>query len=172
MRKGVEMENWNIWKYIKVGFWLGIGFSIPQFIVFHSGTAITLLAMPLLMEKSFEQMAGEDDSNGNFSISALTSKFDITSEIKIEEFREARHGDQLLILGIVTNNGKKAASSIQLEAELKDENGKFVYECTKYINKRLKPGEKENFQIKCGCGSTPLPKYVTIDVRVVSASRF
>ena len=24
------MENWNIWKFIKVGFWLGIGFGIPD----------------------------------------------------------------------------------------------------------------------------------------------
>jgi hypothetical protein len=46
------MESWGIWKLIKVGFWLGIGFILPQLVVLYSGTALTVLAMPSIMEAS------------------------------------------------------------------------------------------------------------------------
>ena len=159
------MENWGKWKLVKAGFWVGIGFIIPQLVVLYSGTVLTIFAMPSMMEASFES---EDGS----AISNLTSNFDRTDQIKIQEYREQKNGNQLLILGSIVNSGDKKTRSIQLEAELINKDGKFVYECSEYINKDLKPGDSENFQIKCGCGKTPIPEYTKANVRVVSASSY
>jgi len=159
------MENLGKWKLIKAGFWLGIGFIIPSLVVMYSGTALTILAMPSMMEASFE-------SEDNGIMSNFTSDFDVADQIKIKSYREQRNGNQLLILGSIENIGDKKASSIQLEAELSDEKGNFVYECSEYINKALNAGEVEKFQIKCGCGDNSVPSYVKASIRVVSASSY
>lgn len=159
------MEKWGKWKLITVGFWLGIGFIIPQLLVMYSGTALTMLAMPSIMEASFESSDGD-------ILSSLTSNYDKAGQIEIRNQREQRNGDQLLILGSVINNGDTSTRSIQLEAELIDKDGNFVYECSEYISKTLKSGELENFQIRCGCGNNPVPEYAEARVRVVSASAY
>ncbi|MCU7930716.1 MAG: FxLYD domain-containing protein [Candidatus Thiodiazotropha sp. (ex Codakia rugifera)] len=152
------MDNLGIWKTIKIGFWLGIGFIVPQLVVLYSGTMLTMLAIPSMMEDSLE----------NNSL----SEFDKTNQIKVLEYREELSGKQLLILGSIKNEGTGKASSIRLEAELLDSDGRFVFECSEYINKKLKPGETEYFQIKCGCGDTVAPEHSSITVRVVSASNY
>ena len=105
-------------------------------------------------------------------LSAFESRHDKTSDIEILEYRETKHGDQLLILGEVKNIGTKTVSSIQLEAELFDSQKKFVFECSEYLSRRLKAGEIEHFQIKCGCRGKGVPDYESLSVRVVSASRY
>jgi len=159
------MENPGKWKIIKTGFWLGIGFIIPQLIVMYSGTAITMLAMPSIMEASFNAEDGD-------ALSSFTSNYDRTDQVKLIDFREQKNNNQLLILGSIENIGTKKAGSIQIEAELLDENGAFIYECSEYINKDLMPGDIENYQISCGCGKNPVPDYATVNVRVVSASGY
>ena len=165
------MESWGIWKLIKVGFWLGIGFIIPQLVVLYSGTVITMLAMPSIIESSYVETEEEGVDQEAF-VSNYSSNYDRTDQIEILDYREQLQGDQLLILGKITNSGDSHANSIQLEAELLDSAGEFVYECSEYINKKLQPKEIENFQIKCGCGKKPLPEYASITVRVVNAHSF
>lgn len=165
MLKGEIMENLGKWRTIKIGFWLGIGFIIPQLFVMYSGTAITVLAMPSIMEASLNS----EDSD---MLEGFSSKYDRTDQLKIIDYREQKTGNQLLILGTIENIGNKNASSIKIEAELLDENGTFLYECSEYINKDLMPGDKENYQISCGCGKNSAPEYATINIRVVSASAY
>ncbi|NOQ94468.1 MAG: hypothetical protein GQ547_07530 [Methylophaga sp.] len=166
------MENIGIWKTIKLGFWLGIGFIIPSLIVMASGTVFTVMSIPSIMEASFEQSASLDDFNDSFSISDYTDNFDVTKNISVEHYQDKMNGKQLLILGSIINDGDQPASSIQLEAELLNSSGEFVYECSEYIQKELASGEIENFQIKCGCGKNPIPEYSSITVRVVGASNY
>lgn len=169
------MENLSKWKLIKAGFWLGIGFIIPSLVVMYSGTALTILAMPSMIEASFEYEDNglmSDESEYKEIMSNFTSDLDVSDQIKIKSYREQRNGNQLLILGSIENIGDKKASAIQLEAELSDEKGNFVYECSEYINKALNAGEVEKFQIKCGCGDNSVPSYVKVSVRVVSASNY
>ncbi|MCU7852625.1 MAG: FxLYD domain-containing protein [Candidatus Thiodiazotropha sp. (ex Monitilora ramsayi)] len=152
------MDSLGVWKTIKIGFWLGVGFILPQIAVLYSGTIMTMFAMPSMMEETFEE---------NF-----LSEIDKSKQINVLEYREKMNGKRLLILGSVKNEGSENASSIQLEAELLDSDGRFVFECSKYINKKLKPGETENFQINCGCGDTIAPEHSSVNVRVVSASSY
>ena len=58
----------------------------------------------------------------------------------------------------------------QIEAELFDANGVFVYECSDYINVKLAAGQTENYQVKCGCNKNGLPEYDSIKLRITRAS--
>lgn len=97
---------------------------------------------------------------------------DKTGQVKIVKYHESKNGEQLLILGVTENTGNSAVGSIRIEAELLDDNGQMVYECSEYISKKVKAGEKENFQIKCGCSDQLAPEHSSVSLRVVSASSY
>ncbi len=158
------MESFGPWKLIKAGFWVGIGFIVPSVVVYVFGFYL-LYSMPSFLRSA------ETDSEME-SVEQYMEEADKTAQIKILQYRERKNGDQLLILGTIENTGNSSASSIRLEAELLDEQKQMVYECSEYISKRLKPGEKENFQVKCGCGDKAIPKYSSVSLRVVSASSY
>ncbi|MES9970742.1 MAG: FxLYD domain-containing protein [Candidatus Thiodiazotropha sp.] len=158
------MESLNTWKLIKAGFWLGIGFIIPSILVYFIGTYL-IYSSPFL----WQSMETDDEMN---PVAQYMEESDRTTQIKILEFSETIHNEQLLILGVFENSGTSHVSSIRLEAELLDENKKMVYECSEYISRKLKGGEKENFQVKCGCSGQATPEYDSVSLRVVSASSY
>jgi hypothetical protein len=164
------MSEYGVWKTIKIGFWLGIGFIVPQMIVLYGGTVISILAMPAMMEMS---MNGDVDASPEvFSAAGITSQMDSKDQIKIDSYEDKSTDGQLLVIGSLTNNGAESVSSIQLEAELFDGDANFVYECTEYVNNKVMPGESENFQIKCGCRDSALPEYSSIKIEVIRAHNF
>ncbi len=53
------MNDWAIWRLIKAGFWLGIGFIIPSLIVYAIGTAMIVGITPQMFEATMmEEMGG------------------------------------------------------------------------------------------------------------------
>ena len=158
------MESLSPWKFIKVGFWVGIGFIAPSIGVYILGTYL-VYSMPSLWQSA--AMGG-----GKETMEKLMSDSDKTNQIKITQFREVKNGKQLLILGAVENTGETSIGSIRVEAELLDGNKQMVFECSEYISRKLKKGEKENFQIKCGCGDQPAPEHKSVTVRVVQANSY
>jgi hypothetical protein len=159
------METWSKWKLVKAGFWLGIGFIIPQLLVLYGGTILTIKTMTSTADTP-------DETEMSEVMSDMASDFDRSGQIKILKYHDKNNSGKVLILGAVENVGKKSVSSIELEAELTDKNGEFVYECSTYISRTMKPGDTENFQIKCGCGNDSIPAYNDVTVRVVSAHGF
>jgi hypothetical protein len=162
------MENYNTWKLIKAGFWLGIGFIVPTIIVYIIGTIL----IDGVLTPMFYATASKDKYEQVKTFEETVGDYDKTDQVKVLEYREAKNGDQLLILGKVENQGTTPVSSIEIEAELFDGSKKLVYECSEHISKRLNQGETENFQIKCGCGNQPVPEHESVTVRVVNASNF
>jgi hypothetical protein len=154
------MESLSPSKLIKAGFWLGLGFIGPTIIAGIGVTAL-MFAMP-----SFWQMQGTEMAE------KMMEEFDKTDYIRIVDFRESMNGNQVLILGTIENTGPMAIGSIQIEAELLDAKKVMVFECSEYISKKLKPAEKESFQVKCGCGNQPVPAHDSMTVRVVKASTY
>jgi hypothetical protein len=152
------MEAWGIWKLIKTGFWFGIGFIVPLLVAIYLSNIIAMMAMPSMAESVFEEN--------------VMSSMDRTDHITINQFEEKEYGSRLLILGVIENTGDEKASSIRLEAELFNDSGEFVYECSEYISSDLLPGDKENFQIRCGCNDQPIPQHSEVKVKVVSASLY
>jgi hypothetical protein len=150
------MDIDNPWKLVKAGFWLGIGFIIPTMLVQAIGTAI--LAGGLFSLFDPEDMIASDIGK---------------EQIVINEYKDVYTGNQVVINGSLTNTAEGTASSIELEAEMYDKSGEFVYECSEYISDEVEPGNTENFQIKCGgCSDTLIPEYDSVKVRVVSVSDF
>jgi hypothetical protein len=162
--KGNKMENMGKWKIVKIGFWLGIGFSVPLLCIIFGGSIINTLLIPPIIESSYEE-----DWTDSYSANSKGANPD---RIKIATYKEQTYGNRLVILGVIENVSDMKASSIQLEAELINSAGEFVYECSEYISKVLQPGEKENFQINCGCGDTVIPDYNKTSLRVVSVSNY
>jgi hypothetical protein len=109
---------------------------------------------------------------GKETMEKFMADSDKSNQVKITQFRESKNGKQLLILGTVENSGETSVSSVRIEAELLDGNKQMVFECSEYISKKLKKGDKENFQIKCGCGDTPAPAHKSISLRVVNATSY
>lgn len=158
------MESLGPWKLIKAGFWVGIGFIVPSIGVYILGTKL-IYSMPSLWQPSAME-------SGKEVAEKFMSDSDKSGQVKIAQFREVKNGKQLLILGTVENTGETPVGSIRVEAELLDGNKQMVFECSEYISKKLKKGEKENFQIKCGCGDQPAPDHKSVSVRVVGANNF
>jgi hypothetical protein len=73
------MNEYGVWKTIKIGFWLGIGFIIPQMIVMYGGTVISILAMPSMMEMS---MNSGVESLGSFDVGNISPQLDEKKKIK------------------------------------------------------------------------------------------
>lgn len=94
---------------------------------------------------------------------------DHTAGVELGKHSETMQGLQLLIQSTIKNNSKKSLNSIEIEAELFDADGNFVYECSEYINNKIESGAVENIQIKCGCSKNGIPKYETITLKVTSA---
>jgi hypothetical protein len=158
------MEYLSSWKLIKAGFWIGIGFIIPSIVVYFIGTYL-VYSSPFLWQSSVME-------EGMESVEQYIEESDKISQIKILKYSEKTHNEQLIILGVIENVGSTNVSSIRLEAELLDDNKEMVYECSEYISKKIKGGEKENFQIKCGCSGQSVPKYTSVSLRVVGASNY
>ncbi|MES9862695.1 MAG: hypothetical protein ABW157_02105 [Candidatus Thiodiazotropha sp. LLP2] len=129
------MEDLGIWKTVKIGFWLGIGFIVPHLVAFYSGTMVTMFAIPSMMEEN------------------LLSDFDKSEQIKVIEHREEMNGERLIILGSILNEGNETASSIQLEAELLNSDGQFVFECSSYIKKISSQVKKRIFRLTVVVGT-------------------
>ncbi|MET0066959.1 MAG: FxLYD domain-containing protein [Candidatus Thiodiazotropha sp.] len=152
------METMKPSQLVKRGFWTGIGFLIPLIGAYIGGTYL-IYSMPFLWNTSSIE-----------EVQTYLDESDKTDHIKIVSFRESMNADQLLILGVIENTGDAPVGSIRLEAELLDDRQQMVYECSEYISKKLKSHEKENFQVRCGCGSQVTPPYDTLSLRVVDAS--
>lgn len=163
------MDTQNPWQLIKAGFWLGIGFIVPTIIVYLIGMLV-VFAVPSLMSSS--QFDDDIVADAKETVDKMVAEHDKTNQIRIVNYREVKNGNQVFILGSVENTGADTVGSIQLEAELLDDAKQMVFECSQYISKKLKQGETENFQIKCGCGHERIPEHKSVNVRVVSASNF
>lgn len=165
------MENMSAWKIIKIGFLLGIGFIIPSFLMNAALLGLSLGAVATGFEELENEYFYEDpaDAEEDFLYPGLE---DYTDSIELGTYSSNMLGNQLLIQGTVTNKGNVEINSVEVEAELYNDAGEFVYECSEYIHRKLSPSQVENYQIKCGCSKNGLPEFSTLKLRIVKASSY
>ncbi len=161
------MENLSSWQIIKIGFLLGVGFVIPSLVSDSLVMGISFGAA----SSAFEEMEVEN-SNNEVEDETYPELVDLSEKIVLGSHTSHMQGKQLLISGQLTNSGSEIVKSIEIEAELFDKNGVFVYECSEYINSQLSPGKNENYQIKCGCSKNGLPDYATMKLSVKRAMSY
>ena len=144
-------------KKVIAGFAIGIGFSVALVVV-------ATLSMNYMIGKMYEDTMSATEKFMYRDYKEEDNKLVILDEVSQKE------KDGLTITGSVKNNDEIAWSSINIEVELFDKNGKFVHECSEYIAQKVEPGKSENFKVKCkGCKKNIIPEYETYKVRIVSA---
>ena len=159
------MDNLTAWKTIKIGFLLGIGFMIPSALI----DSILIGASYATVSSAIEV---ELDGDYEESTNEVFAVVDHVQSIELGLYTTTMQGMQLLVQGSFKNVGDIKLDSVEIEAELFDKDGKFVYECSDYISRRFEPQQEENYQIKCGCSKNGLPEYKTINLTVVNASSY
>ena len=103
--------------------------------------------------------------------------FDSRKEFSLDSglIIKSHHGwkpadDQFSVIGVVANKGKDAWDSLDLEVELFDKDGNFVYECSEYLHGTLYAGNEENFVVHCSrCEKSPIPSFDTYKIKIVNA---
>jgi hypothetical protein len=142
---------------IGLGFLTGIGFSLAMVLILY---VLSGLVVGKMMEDS---MSEAEESFGY-------KQFGPDSGLEIISHEEKKSENNIVILGQLKNSSDKKWSSVGIEAELFDENKKFLDECNEYISYTIGPDEIENFKISCGgCDNTPVPKHASYTIRIVSA---
>ena len=109
------------------------------------------------------------ESHANFEYEFNKS---YVKDIEILDYNSIMQKNQLLIRGQNKNISEKEISSIEIEAELFDEAGNFVFECTEYLSESIVTNAVENFLIKCGCSENSVPEYSKIEVSIARASAY
>jgi len=169
---------------IKKGFLLGVGLLIPLLLVEYLSAEYSFHKMNQMTVDSFEAFKNEFDadeelydevelgdveSHSNFEYDFNKS---YVKDIEILDYNSVIQNNQLLIRGQIKNNAEKEISSIEIEAELFDEAGNFVFECTEYLSESIATNTVENFLIKCGCSENSVPEYSKIEVSIARASAY
>lgn len=148
-----------MFKEIKRGFFFGIGFTIPLVFVSCAVIYYSFYAVSSFTEEIYDE-----------TLSGFTGDESFVDNVTLSKVSETQQGVQLLIAGQFTNNHEESLNSLEIEAELFDDNGNFVYECSKSFYDEIPSGATENYLIKCGCSQNGIPEYSTVKVRVVKAS--
>jgi hypothetical protein len=131
-------------KRIANGILFGVGFGIAAGLIYY----FISVAMSEKMMKSMWNEAGVE-------------KLVITSQ------DEVKRDDGNYILGTIENRGGESVRMASLQADLFDQAGKFVDQCSGYMGSSLKAGEVRNFKVTCGGKDKPVAEHASYKLRVV-----
>ena len=150
--------------FIKIGngFLTGIGFSIA-FILFST---VMFHFMDNFFFNDYENTYEEGEC---YNLKSCDQEHGLSVSIISEDI----NSQQFLLLGEVINDGDKDWSSIDIKAELFDENNVFIEECKHYVNEKVTAGSKVNFKLNCSqCSTIQLEKYASYQVKITDASYY
>lgn len=135
---------------IGVGICYGIGISIAVFAIVYGYEKLD-------SEKSeYEKYEYADD--------------DYKSSLVIKEHKMIINNENLVeIIGSVQNNSQFEWSGVNLEIELFDEDGNFVYECNDKIAGKVAPSQSENFKVECSTCSKSIPKFSKYEIKIIES---
>ncbi len=157
---------------IKKGFFIGLGLLIPLFLLEMLVLKVSVWEIEKFSSNSYEEAMGlsisELGDDGYESEEAKSYK----NQISLSATSATMQGKQVLITGQYTVNSTKPIYTLELEAELFDKNGEFVYECTKSFYEQIDAGTVENYMIKCGCSENGIPNFETVKVKVSKATSY
>jgi hypothetical protein len=132
----MEINKLSISQLIRIGFFVGIGASIPITIISY---------IPMLFIDDFMMMEFEDEfaefEEDYIEFSPVESKL----EAKIGKNHKIENG--WVFLGTLTNNGEDSWDNATVQIELFDEAGDFLDESDGYIQGAITPGTTHNFKV-------------------------
>lgn len=130
----METNKLSITQLIRIGFFAGIGASIPITIISY----IPILFVDDFMMMEFEDELAVDDY---VEFSPTESKLEAT----IEKNNKTENG--WVFLGTLTNSGEHSWDTATVQIELFDEEGNFMDESDGYIRGAITPGTTHNFKV-------------------------
>jgi hypothetical protein len=92
---------------------------------------------------------------------------DLAKDIALSGVGEEKHDGTTAIIGTATNNGKKPARGVHIQANLFN-HGKFVDQYSTYLTGALAPGKSQYFKISCGCKDTPPAEHDSYKLEVLT----
>ena len=132
------------------GFLLGLGFS------FALGIAV-IIGSRVSSQRAAEKMAVmQEDADGK----------DFEKDIALSGVEEVKHDGVTAIIGTATNQGKRAAHGIHIQANLFNHD-KFVDQYSTYLTGAVGPGKSQYFKISCGCKDTPPAEHDSFRLEVL-----
>jgi hypothetical protein len=96
--------------------------------------------------------------------------YDDSAKLKVSISKERIESEEFTLLGTIENNGDAKWSSVSLKAELYNEAGEFIDECSEYVTQTSIPGSKVNFKLSCGsCSKFQLRDYHSYELSITDA---
>lgn len=97
---------------------------------------------------------------------------DVFGDVSIEQVvisnnHDVKQDNQVYILGSLENKSSKPIRSLSLEVDFYNQKGEFIDQYSEYVRGSIKPMEKRNFKIECGCEKKPAPNYASYKIHVV-----
>ena len=77
-----------------------------------------------------------------------------------------------VLLGEIDNKGEDAWQMVNLQADLFNEKGQFIEQCTEYVSQIVRPGDTVNFKLACksrSCNSVDVNDFDSYKLTIVSA---
>jgi len=144
------------------GFLTGLGFAVVL-AIFYWGAYMYFESN----SKSYSFDETGDSECRNFK------KCEKGSGLNISVLTEKITSEEFVLLGEVSNSGDIDWTSVNLKAELFDENDVFIEECKHYINEKIPPKSKVNFKLNCSkCSDIQLENYSSYKIKVTNASTY
>lgn len=132
----METKKLSILQLIRIGFFAGIGATIPITIISY----IPMLFIDDLIMMEFEDEFSEFEEYCN-EISITESK------LKAEVGKNYKTENGWVFLGTLTNPGEHSWESATVQIELFDQEGNFIDESDGYIEGSITPGTTHNFKV-------------------------
>lgn len=144
------------------GFLYGAGFMLAMVVV----TAVYYTYMEMNAQATLEANRVEYSEERK----RMFRDYDETALLELSISREIITQEEFTLLGTVENNGDAGWSSVSIKAELFNEAGEFIDECSEYISETSRPGDIINFKLSCGsCSKLQLHDYKSYKISIVNA---
>lgn len=159
--------NFIIAAFVKVvcGFLYGAGFIMAVAVVWPFASAY--MKSDIEEEQTqWEDRAKERDEE----MRKMFREYDESANLSVSVSKERIASEEFTLLGTVENKGDASWSSLSLKAELFNEAGEFIEECTEYVNQTSAPGSIINFKLSCGsCTKFQLRDYKSYKLTIADA---
>lgn len=100
-------------------------------------------------------------------------RFGPESGLKIAKHYQRSKKNGVEIIAEIQNSGNVTWSGVSVEVELLDKSGKFVDQCSGYLQGKIGPSQTRNMKIGCGgCENNPLQAYDRYTIEIRDASSF
>ena len=151
----MELKNITAFQWIKIGFLLGIGISIPLTIATY---------IPMIFFDDYVMSVSDEYLEEGFKEFGSESKL----EVLINNVKEVENGIEFI--GVLENQGEDEWDSATIEIELFDSKGNFLDEVEKYIQGTITPNSKHNFKVGFyNCDKEKKIEFADFKSKVISA---